>query len=165
MSNLKRFFAPGQCCFITTVTAKRRPILTERPDFIYHAIRVARTRYSFDPIAWAILPSHFHLLLDCPGDDTSKIVRTIKQSFSMRWRKFLGISGPVWQHRYWDHVIRDEEDFKRHFDYIHFNPVKHNQVRSPRDWSLSSFRLYVRKGVYSLEWGESENIGEGDFGE
>src|ERR1700693_3421109 len=31
----------------------------------------------------------------------------------------------LWQRRYWEHTIRDENDFTRHADYIHFNPVKH----------------------------------------
>ena len=31
----------------------------------------------------------------------------------------------LWQRWFWEHLIRDEEDFMRHVDYIHFNPVKH----------------------------------------
>ncbi len=40
----------------------------------------------------------------------------------------------IWQRRYWEHVIRDEDDFERHVDYIHCNPVKHGWVRRVRDW-------------------------------
>ncbi len=37
----------------------------------------------------------------------------------------------VWQRRYWEYRIRDQEDWKRHMDYIHYNPVKHGYVQSP----------------------------------
>ena len=39
----------------------------------------------------------------------------------------------IWQRRYWEHLIRDEGDFARHVDYIHFNPVKHGHVSRAAD--------------------------------
>jgi hypothetical protein len=59
----------------------------------------------------------------------------------------------VWQPRYWEHTIRDENDFERHFDYIHWNPVKHGCVRCPHEWPHSSFHQYVERGVYDRRWG------------
>jgi putative transposase len=50
-------------------------------------------------------------------------------------------------------MIRDEADLEAHFDYIHFNPVKHGLVRHPRDWLWSSFHRWVRAGHYPAEWG------------
>src|SRR5437667_3305593 len=44
----------------------------------------------------------------------------------------------VWQRRFWEHTVKDESDLERHFDYIHYNPVKHGLVESPRDWPYSS---------------------------
>jgi hypothetical protein len=58
----------------------------------------------------------------------------------------------IWQRRYWEHTLRDEEDFARHADYIHFNPVKHGHVSRVRDWPYSSFHRMVRFGVYPLDW-------------
>ena len=63
---------------------------------------------------------------------------------------------PVWQRRFWEHPIRDEEDYRRHVEYIHFNPVKHGLVHRPIDWEWSSFRRYVREGLYDPTWGEQE---------
>jgi putative transposase len=61
----------------------------------------------------------------------------------------------IWQRRFWEHLIRDEEDLKRHLDYIHYNPVKHGYVNSPCDWTYSSFKQYVKKGFYEMDWGSS----------
>jgi len=74
-----------------------------------------------------------------------------------------GISAPtnrrgekrVWQRRFWEHVIRDETDWRNHLDYVHYNPVKHGYVRRPGDWRWSSCERAVRRGWYLPDWGES----------
>ena len=64
----------------------------------------------------------------------------------------------IWQRRFWEHTLRDEEDFNRHVDYIHYNPVKHGLVKRVQDWPWSSFHRYVGLGFYDIHWGEgSEN--------
>lgn len=59
----------------------------------------------------------------------------------------------LWQHRYWEHLLRDEEDFRRHVEYIHYNPVKHGYVDAPRKWPYSSFHHHVHAGIYPADWG------------
>lgn len=62
----------------------------------------------------------------------------------------------LWQHRYWEHMLRDERDFERHVEYIHYNPVKHDYVASPLEWPHSSFRRYVEAGLYDAGWGQGQ---------
>jgi len=72
----------------------------------------------------------------------------------------------VWQHRFWEHMIRDEDDFIKHVEYIHFNPVKHGLVNRVQDWPWSSFHRFVRQGTYPLDWGgEFTEHGSERFGE
>jgi len=71
----------------------------------------------------------------------------------------------LWQRRFWEHTIRDDRDFERHVDYIHYNPVKHALVKRVRDWPYSSFHRYVRLGLLPTDWcgefqQESPNFGE-----
>lgn len=68
----------------------------------------------------------------------------------------------VWQRRFWEHTLESEDDFERHFDYIHYNPVKHGHVRCPRDWPWSSFHRWVQIGVYPADWACSHH-GQLDF--
>ncbi len=71
----------------------------------------------------------------------------------------------IWQRRYWEHTIRDDDDFVHHVDYIHINPVKHGLVTRVRDWPYSSFHRMVKLGVYPGDWaGDVVNDG-GAFGE
>jgi REP-associated tyrosine transposase len=59
----------------------------------------------------------------------------------------------LWQRRFWEHTIRDDRDFERHVDYIHYNPVKHGLVGRVCDWPHSSFHRYVRIGLLPRDWG------------
>ncbi|MCK4527888.1 transposase, partial [candidate division WOR-3 bacterium] len=60
----------------------------------------------------------------------------------------------LWQRRFWEHQIRDQEDFNRHCDYIHYNPVKHGLVGDPKKWEYSTIHRFIRKGLYSNHWGD-----------
>jgi putative transposase len=58
----------------------------------------------------------------------------------------------VLQRKYWEHAIRDRDDFGRHLDYIHYNPVKHGLATCPHAWPYSTFADWVRRGVYAANW-------------
>ena len=57
-----------------------------------------------------------------------------------------------WQRRFWEHQLRDERDYERHVDYIHYNPVKHGLVNHVAEWPYSTFHQYVKRGVYTNTW-------------
>src|SRR3954468_22104192 len=69
----------------------------------------------------------------------------------------------IWQRRFWEHRIRDEEDFRRHVEYCYINPVKHGLVTRVRDWPHSSFHRDVRAGVVPEDWA-SDVSAAGEFG-
>jgi REP-associated tyrosine transposase len=72
----------------------------------------------------------------------------------------------IWQRRYWEHTLRNEDDFTRHADYIHFNPVKHGHVGRVINWPYSSFHRMVRLGIYPADWVGAANEYQGSgFGE
>ena len=58
----------------------------------------------------------------------------------------------VWQPKFYEHTIRDQDDFNKHLDYIHYNPVKHGLVKCPHEWEWSSFHRWVRNDGYPKDW-------------
>lgn len=58
----------------------------------------------------------------------------------------------VWQRRFWEHTIRDDDDFRRHVEYVHYNPVKHGLTGCPHEWKESSFALWVKERIYDRNW-------------
>jgi putative transposase len=162
MSDYRRAYDQGGCYFFTVVTYDRRPWLTQ-PD-IYQRLRqafrhVAATRpFHFDAIV--VLPDHMHCIWQLPETDSdfSTRWRLIKNFVSRGAKTVLSDRGEkyVWQRRFWEHQIRDERDWRRHMDYIFFNPVKHGYVSRPADWKFSSFAYAVAKGWYEVSWGAGE---------
>jgi putative transposase len=107
-------------------------------------------------MAHVILPDHLHWLV-CPSDGTSfsDLVAAVKRNVT--WRlKDTEIKGPLWQKRFYDHIIRDPDDLARHLDYVHYNPVKHGYAVRPMDYPRSSFAQWLERGVYSEDWGAVE---------
>jgi putative transposase len=58
----------------------------------------------------------------------------------------------IWQRRYWEHTIRDDQDLDHHIDYIHFNPVHHGLVKFPHEWKDSTFLKFVEEEYYPRDW-------------
>jgi putative transposase len=165
MSNIRRHFRPNQIYFLTHVTYKRQPLLIDHFDLLASVTKEIREEFPFELIAWVILPDHCHVIIDPKNSRIPSLVRKIKLGFSGRLRHRLGIpNGRVWQNRYWDHVIRDEKDLRHHFDYIHFNPIKHGYVINPFEWRHSSALEYLRQGFYSRDWRPKAEL-DGEYGE
>jgi putative transposase len=57
------------------------------------------------------------------------------------------------------------DDFARHVDYIHINPVKHQLVARVRDWRYSSFHRMVKLGIYPEDWAGDVSDHVEHFGE
>ena len=82
------------------------------------------------------------------------IKKTFSRSIDMRY---------IWQPRFWEHTIRNEEDYRRHVDYIYINPLKHGYVGKVSDWPYSTFHRDVAEGLYPVDWaGEIEDFAAGE---
>jgi len=169
MSDYRRNFRPGGTFFFTVVTHQRQPLLCQpiARRLLHRFIRDERQRRPFIIDAAVLLPDHLHMIWTLPQGDGDFAIRwaAIKGDFSRMWlagggsERHIAVSSHreerrgVWQRRFIEHTIRDEQDFARHADYIHYNPVKHGLVDSPVQWRCSSFHRYVRIGVYPKHWG------------
>jgi len=114
-----------------------------------------------------MLPDHIHAIWTLPSGDVEYPKRWgwLKKEFTKRFLASGGIEQKIsesrkanrrrgiWQRRFWEHTIQGEADFDNHFDYIHWNPVKHGYVKCPKDWRHSSFHRWVEAGVYHVDWG------------
>ena len=153
MSRLRRYFSFGNVYFISAVTADRAPILLNHASLFKDALLKYSQTNAAIIFAYAILPDHFHLMIDSGNRDLSKFMQQVKLSFSKRYRQSTGHSGSVWQRRFWDHVIRNQTDFNNHIDYIHYNAVKHGYASSPFEWEHSSASGFLSRGLYAPDWG------------
>jgi putative transposase len=168
--------AKGSVFFFTVVLAERSSnLLVDRIDRLRKVYRTVQQRQPFETIAVCVLPDHIHALWALPEGDADFSTRwsLIKSGFSRGLDRARSLSASkvakrekgIWQRRYWEHAIRDDADFERHVDYIHFNPVKHGYVARVADWPHSSFHRYVERGLLAQDWGGDMKDIQGEFGE
>jgi putative transposase len=155
VSNLRRYAPEGRPVFVTLVTHSRLPIFVENSALLISAYRRIHCE-GVRAVAWVVLPEHMHAILELGPMTLSDAMRVFKAKFSGLYRSRYGLTeGLLWQHRFWDHIIRDHDDFRQHLDYIHYNPVKHGLVVSPYEHVVSSLRQWERRGYYDQSWGLS----------
>ena len=181
MSRYRRANTAGATYFFTVVTYRRRPFLcdTDVRIALREAITKVRRQYPFHIEGWVLLPDHLHTIWTLPPGDAGFPLRwqQIKRGVTLRCRERLHRAAwmtesktkhresTLWQRRYWEHQIRDEADFERHMDYLHYNPVKHGLVKHVSDWPYSSFHRHVTAGVYREDWSTTSSLDAIDFGE
>ena len=169
MSRYRRSQTPGATYFFTVVTYRRQAILCDAPirEALRNAIAAVRAKRPFTTDAWVLLPDHLHTIWTLPPGDAdfatrwAVIKRRVSVACAIEYRRADWINSSkqkhrestLWQRGYWEHQIRDENDFTKHMDYIHFNPVKHGHCKQVSEWPYSTFHRYVEQGVYSLDWG------------
>ncbi len=169
MPNYRRYPIVNHSVFITLVTAGRKPLLVAHHTLLRQAFLTIKQRHAFRLPAMVVLPDHCHFIMELPEGDTNFSARIglIKAMFSRALPKVTE-SLPnsrisrrergIWQRRFWEHTLRDEEDYQRHFDYIHYNPVKHGYAIKVADWQFSTFHRYFAQGIYPHDWGNESSL-------
>lgn len=176
MTDYRRNLLAGGCFFFTVNLAQRRlHLLTDHIDELRTAIRETRRHHPFTIDAMVVLPDHLHALWTLPEGDAdfatrwrlikSAVSRSLAPGEPISESRAAKAERGIWQRRYWEHTIRDDNDFARHADYIHINPVKHGLVSRVKDWPYSSFHRLLKLGVYPEDWGGDVSDESKEFGE
>jgi putative transposase len=165
----------GTYFFTVNLADRSSTLLTDKIDVLRSVVQEIRNQHPFKIDAMVILPDHLHAIWTLPADDEDYATRwaLIKAGFSRQIptnekrshsRLTKGERG-TWQRRYWEHLIRDGQDFIRHVDYVHYNPVKHGHAKNPVNWQYSSIHQYIAKGHLPSDWGSGVDFDNTDFGE
>ena len=163
MTNYRRYRVAGGTYFFTINLLERRSdLLVRHIDALREAVRRTRRERPFGVDGWVVLPDHMHCVITLPDgdDDFSNRIKAIKIRFARaipateRRTRVRAARGEraIWQRRFWEHAIRNDTDYARHMDYVHFNPVKHGHVDSVREWPYSTFHRWVKAGLYPADW-------------
>ncbi len=100
--------------------------LTELGKIVERNIEIlANTYTNMRMMNYVIMPNHIHFLISImidennPTEKNPNVSRIIAQ-FKAKVTKEYGKS--IWQKNYYDHIIRNENDFDKCFEYIQYNP-------------------------------------------
>ncbi len=162
----------GSYFFTVNLAERNRTLLVDEFDLLRGVFNKVKKKHPFVLDAMVVLPEHLHVMFTLPPDDNDFAKRwmLIKSGFSRQLPKQEKINKSrknkgersIWQRRYWEHLIRDDNDFKKHVDYIHYNPVKHGYVKMAVDWPYSTVHQFIKRGVLDKAW--AGDCGESDIG-
>lgn len=157
--------AGGTYFFTVNAADRSGSLLLDHVKTLRDAVRYAKRRYPFEIFAWVVMPDHLHAVWTLPEGDDDCATRwmLIKSTFSRNTCRGERITAArkrkrergLWQRRFWEHLVTDEDDLRRHVEYIHINPVKHGHALRASDWPYSSIHRYVRRGMMPLDWESS----------
>lgn len=165
--NYRRRRIPGGRYFFTVNTQSHQPLLTTHYERLLRCLSQVQRIHPFELDAWVVLPDHLHTIWTLPEGDSD---------YSLRWMRLKalfsrGLPGGVvseskagrrerglWQRRFWEHHLRNQEDLDAHMDFIHYDPVKHGLVERPGDWPFSTFLTWVDLGRYADDWGSEAPV-------
>ncbi|WP_338411292.1 transposase [Pseudoalteromonas nigrifaciens] len=165
----RRVLEPGAYYFFTlNLEDRTQSLLIENIEILRRVYLKITKRHPVNTIAIVIMPDHLHAIWQLPKGDSNYAMRwrLIKSEFSRQIlpgefckqsRLHKGERG-IWQRRYWEHKIRNEEDLDNHINYIHYNPVKHKYVTKVSDWPFSSFHGYVKNLKLPSTWGSDNKL-------
>jgi putative transposase len=157
--------AGGTYFFTVNLAERNSDLLVRHIEDLRAVTQSVKQVHPFSIVAMVVLPEHLRALWRLPPGDADYPLcwSQIKAGFSRRLPKDERIrvsrqvkrERGIWQRRYWEHQIRDENDLARHVDYIHYNPVKHGWVSHPVDWPHSTLHNYIERGMMTPDWGVS----------
>jgi REP element-mobilizing transposase RayT len=132
--------------FATVVAAERRRVFLDRrlSDAVIECLSALRQKMGFYVYVYCLMPDHLHALIGLgeSGRSLGEVCGAFK-SLSTRayWHWY---EGKLWQRQYFDHIIRNEEDFFECLEYIKMNPVRKNLVEQWGQWPYTGRMDYLK---------------------
>ena len=145
-------YSQANCYFVTICTAGKKNILGDirrgdpcgRPEWIPTALGIiaekniacTEEKFGIAISPYVIMPNHIHLMISLLGQRaTARVAPTLSQiigaykskvsyDYLQLCKKNNTQMGTLWQRSYYDHVIRNEADYLRIWQYIDENPAK-----------------------------------------
>lgn len=119
--------------FVTTCTAKRRPILASSSA---HAaiVRAWRRASTWLVGRYVIMPDHIHLFYAPNSLEPPSLERWMRFWKSLATRSMGESRGAVWQPHHWDRQLRSGDSYGDKWEYVCRNPMRHGHVADADDW-------------------------------
>jgi len=131
--------------FVTSVTLNRIKAFdtTDFGPFVVEALIDLGTKFCFEISSYVVMPDHVHFVATAieDGADFKGFVKAWKQKTGFEWSRRHGRR--LWQHGYWERVLRDNDNALSLCRYILENPVRAGLVEHPIEYSLCGSTQYT----------------------
>ena len=139
-------YLPGHYYHLFNRGAHRVSIFRE-PDnylFVLRKLKAYCASLNLAPIAYCLLPNHYHLLIRQDGAHPAGLLpQRVFNSYSKAYNKRYGHSGTLFEGSYRATAVEDDAYLLHLCRYIHANPVIHGLVDDPAAWPYSNYLEWI----------------------
>lgn len=100
-------------------------------------------RYGWQVYAYCLMDNHYHLIVQTPEPNIGDGMRYLNSMYSRRFNRRHGLSGHLFERRYFCEVIKSDEQLSNTMRYVALNPVRIRLVRRPEHWKWSSYAAAI----------------------
>ena len=132
--------------FVTIVAHDRQAKFRDERVAIatIETLRKLRKNFRFNVYVYCLMPDHFHGLIG-PGESGRTLGGLCGAFKSLSTREYWNwYDGKLWQRQFFDHIIRNHQDFEETLEYIRMNPVRRGLVKHPEAWPYTEQLDYLR---------------------
>ncbi len=158
MARPLRIEYPGALYHITARGIDKKKIFSDDDDrnsFLDIIMKIVE-RYKCRLHSYCLMNNHYHLLLETPLGNLSKIMMQLNSIYSQYFNKKHNRVGHLFQGRY-KSILVDKENYLLELSrYIVLNPVRAGIVKNPNEWKWSNYRFTSlesdRPEFLTIEW-------------
>ena len=99
-------------------------------------------RFSAHIHGYALMPNHFHLMVEVPHGNLSAMMQVLGQEFTQAYNRRHGIDGPLFRGRFKNRLVQDDAYWMHLLAYLHLNPVRARLVKKPGNCLWTSYNAY-----------------------
>ncbi len=147
MARPLRIEYPGAYYHITSRGNERKTIFknkSDRKSFLSY-LKSACQRYGAIIHVYCLMNNHYHLLLETPKGNLSKVMHHINSAYTTCHNAKHKRAGHLFQGRYKAILIEADAYAGELSRYIHLNPVRAGMVDMPEKYAWSSYQYYIGK--------------------
>jgi putative transposase len=151
MSRPLRIEFPNAWYHIMNRGRRSEPVFLQNKDYLMflELLKQSNELWNINIAAYCLMTSHYHLLIQTPDANISRVMRHINSIYTQRFNKSHGYDGPLFRGRYKSVLVCDDSHLLELVRYIHKNPVKASMVNEMADYKWSSYKGYIS---YSKTW-------------
>lgn len=137
----------GAFYHITCRGNERRKIYYDNPDYdkFRSYLKDAQDKYGFRLHTYVLMSNHYHLLLETPEPNLSKLMHFINGSYTNYINRRRERSGHLFHGRYKAILVDKDRYLLELSRYIHLNPVRAKVVDKPENYPYSSYKVYISR--------------------
>lgn len=135
----------GAFYHVTSRGNERKKIFLGKTDYerFRTYLKEGQAKYGFILHGYVLMGNHYHLLLETPKRNLSRIMHYLNSSYSTYFNLKRKREGHLFQGRFKAHLVEKDSYLLELSRYLHLNPVRAGLVEKPEAYPYSSYRTYI----------------------